>query len=576
MSILGNISFPGVTAPQHLLATRTNGCRPDVAILFAQPQATLSSAIGTLSFGFNATTINWTNALCDSFTQRFTTQGQQQIFRILDCRWKWSKHYITGGYNVRLPGGTVDATTQKTLVELATLLFTAAGVASYDLTQITSTEKPMVIWDQTNVADALEELLEQRGYVVSLNVDDTVKVWQVGNGASISPGTDAVNISVSVNPPEPPANLKAACAQTRVQSKLKMVPLALDTDGTIKLIGGGGDPTKDVSYNPTLGDPNGMDGLDLVTFSWLTDPVAQDCAKASVGLWFGIGGQADGSDTISDGTTIYAAPSGAEVTITSKTQYLPLSRFLLGTGTNAYGIKAQQDAYIEGTFIDTSQQPPPKNTGGGRNTPDFTRLSRLDWDLDERLGIVKFGQPAVKWNAGTSKQTFADVYLTCSYSVGNPQVKDRYLRSKAITGGYGEEVVPLIELQRTLICSYTPPSTAITSINDNKTTVVQPAADLYLNQAVLKYTTAVGVLILARNIYAYNCDGITLQLMWQCAEPNNPTPFNTLISQQAEVNPLLPTRAQRATLRRNRLTPDAGSVAKDRFRTTQKTNDVGV
>ena len=553
MGITGAISWPGVNYPQHLIASRTNGARPDTALLFALPQNTSPSAVGSLVFGFDATTITWANALCDKFTMQFTTHGFRQVFVIKDRRWRWPKHYITGAYNVRLPDGTIDPATQKTLAQLATLLFTKAGETA-DISAITSTEYPMVVWDRANVADELEDLLEQRGYVISLQANDSVKVYARGVGATLPANGDVVNVSISVDPPQLPDKLIAALAKTRVQSKLKLVPAGLDTDGSIK-------KTQDLSYSPGVGT-TGFDGLDLITFAYLTDPKAQDCAQRSVGLWYIVDSQADGTQNIGS----YAP---GEIAVSSMRQLLPLSDELVATGANVFGVAQKNPAFVEGTFEVVDQQPP-SNGATNKNSPDFTLISHRDWKLDGRIGVVKFRDPAFKWDATGSKRVFADVYLTCSYSVSDPAtwIKDRELREKVL-GGYGEDNIELTELERTLLCVYSRGSPAsIASITDTKATV-DAAADLYLNAAATQYATSVGTILLYRGIYGFNPDGLSLQIVWQCAAPGNPVPFSTHASMNAEVHPLLPTRAQRGLARRARRSQSPNTSRNNQYRRGQ-------
>ncbi len=539
MPITGAISFPGVDYPQHLIATRTNGATPDVALLFALPQTTSPSITGSLVFGFDATTITWTDCLCDKFTMQMTTGGHRQIFVIKDRRWRWARKTISGAYNVRRPDGSIDPATQKTIAQLTTILFTAVG-ETVDVSGITSTEYPMVVWDLARVSDELEDLLEQRGYQISLQANNSIKVYPLGTGATLPANGDVVSLSISVDPPELPQYLIAGLQKTRVQSKLKMIPYGLDTDGSVK-------KTQNLSYSPGIGT-TGFDGLDLISFAYLTDPVAQSCARRSIGLWYGVESQADGTQNInvSGGTNFVPG----EITVSDASQLLPLADELVSTGTNVFGLPQKDLAFIEGTFEDVVEQPPsPGSTN--RNTADFTLISHRDWTLDGPNGIVKFFQPAFKWDATGSKRTFADVYLTCSYSVRSASslLYQRELRSKSL-GGYGEEAIELTELQRTLVCDYTS-GTTISTITDNQSTM-QAAADLYLNIAANKYATSVGTILLYRGIYGFNPDGLALQIVWQCAAPGNPTPFSTHVSMSAEVHPLLPTRRQRGLARRAR------------------------
>ena len=552
MGITGAISFPGVDYPQHLLATRSNGATPDVALLFALPQSTSPSITGSLVFGFDATTITWTDCLCDKFTMQITTNGHRQIFVIKDRRWRWAKKRISGAYNVRRADGSIDPATQKTVAQLATLLFTAAG-ETVDVSAITSTEYPMVVWDRARVSDEMEDLLEQRGYQISLRVNNSVKIYALGSGAVLPANGDVVNVSISVDPTELPLNLIAQMAKTRVQSKLKMIPYGLDTDGSIK-------KTQDLSYSPGSGT-TGFDGLDLISFAYITDPVAQACAKRSVGLWYGVESQADGTQNINISGGMDFVPG--EITVANASQLLPLLDELVNTNTNVFGSPQKDLAFVEGTFEEVADQPPsPGSTN--RNTADFTLVSHRDWILDGPNGIVKFYQPAFKWDSTGSKRTFADVYLTCSYSVRSAStfLYHREERSKNL-GGFGDDVAELTELQRTIKCDYTT-GTTISAITDNQTTV-QAAADTYLDIAANRYATVNGTILLYRGIYGFNPDGLALQIVWQCAAAGSPTPFSTHVSMSAEVHPLVPTRKQRGLARRARQQKGADTARKSDY-----------
>jgi len=549
----GVISFPGIFDPQHMIATRWLGAKPSAAIINATPQSTSpdTSGTSTLQFGFDGTVITWTGCLCDRGSMIIGPQGQRQVFTILDRRWLWRKAYITRAYNVRYPDGTIDTATSATLAQIATDLFTAMGEPSADVSAITSTEEPPVVYDHSNCSDAIEELLNSRGYVISLQINNTVKVFVKGTGETLPNNYDVVNVNFALDPPEIPDELQAVGSKTVVQSKLFMEPVGLDTDGRIRAVAS-------LSYAPG----GGWAGVDFETFDFISDPLSKECAKRSVGKWYQVSTQADGSYDI-DGYNpdLFA--------VTSAWQYLPLDDVILSTSLDVFGKKRRDPAFVEGTFYDSDAQAnPPKGT----NTSAFTRVDRRDWQLDKELGIVKFKDLVLKKTPGpvSGSLTFADVYLTCSYSVHDNDtfVKDKYVRARSL-GGLGVDVKEVPGLQRQLIVEYTPGTGTPSSVDDNLTTV-DADADLFLDSAVNQYATEVGNLIHYRGIYPFSTDGVALQVKWDVAVPTEFVPFGTRVSQYHEGIPLLPTERELELLRRNNQAKSATVIGVERYEESQR------
>ena len=322
----GAITFPGISQPQRMLANRTNGIDPDIAIIFAQPQPGTPDCSGTatLSFGFNGTTINWTNALCDLATIRFSEDGHTQMFTILDKRWRWRRAFTSQAFNVRMASNQIDPTTLTSLATICTTLFGLIG-ETVDVSLVTSTEYPELVMDYDNCALMLAELLAQRGYVISLLLDDTVKIFPIGTGSVLPANTDVVNASISVNPPEIPMYLTARLDKTLVQSLLKCQAVGLDVDGTIR-------PANALSYAP-LG---GWNGVDMNTFNCLSDPTAKACALRSVGRWYQVLSQADGTQNFSASGVNYLSATG-EINVRNASQYMPISKTLLESSTDVFG-----------------------------------------------------------------------------------------------------------------------------------------------------------------------------------------------------------------------------------------------
>ena len=557
MGYEGSISYPGIVTPIYIrAAVRTNGFRADTCLLISEPttQASPPALTGTLSFGFDSTTINWPNALCDSLLMTVTDGGQSLLWTIKDGRWRHWKRFITGAYNVRLPDGTIDTDTEKTLAELVTLLATAMGT-TIDVSAITSTEKPEVVWDHDRAVLEIETLLYARGYVASYQFDDSYKVYRVGVGATLPNDGDVVNFANSLNPPELPLTLRALGAQTRVQSKLKCVPVGEDTDGRVREV-------NDLSYKPSGGWPP-----ELKDFSYITDPIARDLAKKSVGKWYQAKFQANGSFDIKDGTDYCPG----EITVTSALQYLPLSDKLVSAAVDIHGKKRLDDAYVEGVFYDQSGNPA-KNA----NTPEFSRLSGQFWKLDRELGIVMFTDIQVKTIAGHTATTpafgFAEVYLTCSYAVhdNTSHIKDRFIWDRSL-GGTGMDQVNAEEIERTLVCEYDTDHVTIVTITDNQSTL-EAYADTLLDNVAASYSTGLGNAIQYRGIRQYTTDGINWQVVWRVAVPagNGKPHFSTFVAQNMECHPLVPTAARRRQSRQAERANQWNTTRGRRYRNSKK------
>lgn len=549
----GSISFPGIVAPISLVATRTVGVRPDRAILRCQPQSGSPDCTGsaTLQFNFNGVGMSWSNALCDSGTIVLSTHGHIQVIEILDRRWSWSKAYYTKAFNVRNPDGSIIRSTQYSLAIIASTLFSQLGVSA-DVSDVATDDYPELVLDYHRVDDALSDLLTNRGYVISLMSDDSIKVYRRGTGATLPRNYDTRSENISVNPPQVPYVLKVVGSRTLVQSKLKFLPVGVDVDGTIKKVA-------NLSYAP-----GSWIGADMENFNFIADKKAKDLAKATVGKWFQVASQADGSFSIQAGGVNY---SPGEVSVLSARQYLPLKAELIDSSKDPLGMVNSNRSTVEGTFYQGNQNPPiAKNSG------DFAKQDKLGYIFNEELGIIKFDELALKKTPGpvNGTFTFADVYMTCSYSVHSNKtlVKDRFQRSKNL-GGVGTDVMKVNEFERHIVVTYPDESGDPSGGMDNKSDL-NIKADITLNNAVRMYSTSVGVVLKWRGIYNFSTDGSTLQLRWNCATAGD-CPWETQASQHMEGLPMFPTNAERGLQRKTRMASNPINRRNRNFHKSRKT-----
>lgn len=550
------INFPGIVNPIHGIGTQTVGARPDKFIAYCQLQngSPDTSGLSTLQFSFAGSTITWFNVLCDKGVKQITTHGHMQIYELLDRRWSWKRAFYTRAYNVRQSDGTIDTVTQATIPQIVTDLFGQIG-DTVDVSDITSTEFPEIVYDHDNVVDAIEELLGSRGYVISPSMTTPVtKIWRKGNGLTIPNNGDLVSVNMSTNPPEIPEFLSCFCGKTYVQSKLKCDAIGQDLDGSIKSV-------DDLSYKPA----GGWDGTDIDSMGMITDPVAQQLALKTVGRWYQVSTQADGTYDLNFGGIDYCP---GEIVVTSAWQYLPIQPVLLASNTDVFGKEKYDEPSVEGTFYQSvAQANPPLQ----QNTPDFTKVDQRKYRIDPERGIVQFNDVTLKMNLATNKLTFADVYLNCAYSVHdlNTFVKDRYFNTTNL-GGIGLDLFKKEELNRQIIVAYTDGTPTVSGITDN-TAVIDDELQQYLMAAAFQYQTQDGLVAIYRGLYAFATDGVNLQVRWDIAAKTD-VPFATYITQFYEGLPLLPTRGERNLIRQANMADDATSQRVSRYKAVMQNN----
>lgn len=178
---------------------------------------------------------------------------------ILDRRWRWPTAVIGGLYNQRWKNGTeLRAETKKKPSELAILLLKALGETKYDVSALKAVDGkdfPIMNWDVTPAANALQELCERYSYRAIYDwFDDMVHIVKLGTGAELAINNLVLSNSQTYNPPELPGELVCLGAPTSVQADWALYPVGVDSDGQIK-------PINKVVYAP--GSPTFLQGVDL-------------------------------------------------------------------------------------------------------------------------------------------------------------------------------------------------------------------------------------------------------------------------------------------------------------------------
>ena len=566
---VGYVTFPGINFPIKCIAPRSNGVTPDSAVLYSLVQQEAPQQYGDLVLNFTQNTVTWKNCLVDSGTTMYSTKGHFQTWRIKDRRWAWAKSWVTGEYNPLSYDVDGDVGARRGNVRyLMEVLLTLMGETRYDVSAVDNEQKPHKGWDWANCADELQKLLDEYGYVISLQLDDSVKVSRSKVGTDLPDNDDIISPSMVFDPAELPERLIAIAGLTLVETRLKMEPVGEDTDGKIK-------PVDDLSYKPGEGWVNNMSTDMLGVGASETDPVKakemKALAKKTVFKWYRVVHQSHEKNDMNDPFgQIIEKYAPEELNITDYQQYLPLSLDLNRQINGAY-VSVRWDG---ATVLESARS---------KKNIQVVKFDTIKWKLDEKLGIIKFEDPITKNkvvdtggmqasvgidpDTETAMQDFADVFFTCSYTVTDDEtgIKDRYTRELTL-GGRGVDIVEMAppNNQRMLTAEYEDPGGKISieekKITDSAKTVVNneqtlnSRLDELLQKTARTYQTRRGYVVKYRGVQLINTDGMTKQVVWRIGDQRDvDAPFNTQAVQNMEITPgMLNSRRkkERATIRR--------------------------
>lgn len=200
----GLASFPGVQQVVSWMVNLHHGVRPSVFRLVTAPQDGFVGAGGTFSINYDSTTISFSNCKIDQATYEVSPQGQTWTLSIFDRRWRWSGlGTISGSYNRKNDDGslTTDAILQ-TPQQLMSLVLNALNESDYDVSDVPNTTNPSVEWDGARPDAVLSYLCDQLGCRVVLQLDDTIKICLVGNGADLPIDDTVISNSLTIDPPD--------------------------------------------------------------------------------------------------------------------------------------------------------------------------------------------------------------------------------------------------------------------------------------------------------------------------------------------------------------------------------------
>lgn len=436
MPIIG-ASATGFFYPRR--ATVNYGHEKNVyALLEAIPQTSIPAYGITLTVTDGISSFTLTDCAVDKGSLRVGENGHILSVGLIGAVWRWNGE-ISGAYNVRKPDQTIVTATKKTCQQLAVLLWQSMGVTAGDVSALPGDDSdlPEVFWQCADSYSELARLCRERGCVPQLNAANNAgEIVRLGAGPALPNNSEVQTVDNGFNTTPPPRYLKACAAPTRYQSKIKLKPMLLEVDGSLK-------ERDSVSYaiDWTGADPMDPLGPDA-------DTEERTAAKKSYGRYWQMDTQADGTLNVPG----YGPVSTME-------RLLPLldeavEDFDAGIGTY------RRRAYLKGTFAITGANQSLENSADDE-------LIEVDFRIVGDLGIIIAIAPLVKYNASQQFVT-ADVYLVCSYHVQDETtyqyVHHSIERLIAPTGG-GTRVLRL-PVERTVVAQYDGTSVSGTVTNE--------------------------------------------------------------------------------------------------------------
>lgn len=258
------ISFPGIESIREGSFALVQGTTPSAATITFYPQANPPALTGKMVIAQGATFVEFYDCLLDMATLTIDGNGQYIAATILDRRWRWKYPKISGCYNVYLDSEFIDATTEKTPRELATLCLQALNERAFDVSQMPNDSRPTVDWDYTTAREALEQLCEITGCRVSLGIDNIVRIVRVGEGGQLPDTADISSGGFTINPHDAPQQIAAVTAPKEWQWDFQLEACGVDVGNIVK-------PVDDLSYKPEGGwnladldaDLNAIDDTEL-------------------------------------------------------------------------------------------------------------------------------------------------------------------------------------------------------------------------------------------------------------------------------------------------------------------------
>src|SRR5207244_4406849 len=145
------------------------------------PQADFPALGGSLVFTFADIVLTFPDMIVNTQAIRRNRSGLIWSLTLFDRRWKWNSGTgingpISGSYNIRLDDDTLDPDRKRTPQQLAAICLDTMGEVGYDISQMPGNTYPPVNWDNEYPAQALQQICDQEGCRIVLQLDNTIVV----------------------------------------------------------------------------------------------------------------------------------------------------------------------------------------------------------------------------------------------------------------------------------------------------------------------------------------------------------------------------------------------------------------
>lgn len=310
---------------------------------------------------------------------------------IYDRRYTWEWGFVVGTWNKQTYKGV--PTKERTLTALILDCLTAVGETNPILIDV-PVVYPEVNWEYKNPGSALQELLGKFGLTIGINTaqDGRIVVAPASYDQTFPP-VPCISSSVSVSNNVLPSKVRLVGSRVIVQREFSLVPVGVDTDGSIKHI-------DDLSFAPTSW------GKEIIaSFANLDTEEKRDLAEKCVFKWF----TPDISEEV--GNTVYPLLNVITDTTIEEGSVVRDKPYVKGTGVKWDGV----------SFKDVASQ---KITTG--------------YQIDKKVGIVKFTDPQVVVVGGASGPVAAE------FQAAELTLVAAYERKEGDENdfGYWERVIP--------------------------------------------------------------------------------------------------------------------------------------
>lgn len=508
------VTYPGIRSVLRATYTLAHGITPGVSEIECAPQSEPIAANGPLTFVFGSTQLTFPACRADLATARRTADGLLLSVSILDRRWRWAFGVINGEYNRRDDSGrTITAQerpivgVEKTPQQLATLLLQAMGETLFDVSRLPNAGRPYVRWNAANPAAELAELADLYGCRVVLHLNGLVSLEPTGLGQSLPVLPTLVEGSLTVDPPDPPDEIRVVGGPTLIQTRLELEAVGLDTDGRVR-------PIDDLSYTPDAGWHTQTDA-----FSDIDDPLERELCLASVFRWYRVKVRPNQPLSIPDIGVVRDLD-----------QLLPLESLLVETVLDR-GEYRRKKPCVRGRFW-------LENLGSPENPAEDIEYPG-SWRLLADRGIVEFPGPVRKWNSSLSQFEPATLFLEVAFEVRDEatgaMARYEHRLSTGARNGTGLEIVSVPELRRLRWETFSDSGHATGWQDVRSLSALDDEARQIATSALSRYSTGATADATYAGFVPIDPDGAIVQVTWS----SDPRPF-TRASRARETHPRLP------------------------------------